>query len=218
MSTPTTEADVLQREVRRLEAEGYDVFVHPRPPQTPEFLGSFVPDAIATGKGKNLILEVKRSGTLGDRALVDLAAEVRKQTDWELRIVLVSPTSSAGKLPLQSAQAVQSAIEEIAQLRDSGALRAAFLLAWATLEAEARRLVADELGRPQTPGRVVQILGQEGYLTPDETDRIRTLADMRNRLVHGELDIPVSRESLDQLLQTLQHLGQQDGAESTQPM
>lgn len=209
MSVPTTEAEVLQREVRQLEAEGYDVFMQPRPPQTPEFLGSFVPDAIAIGKGKNIIIEVKRSGTLADDALGKIADEVKKHADWELRLILVSPTSSAGKVPLQSPRAIQNAVQEIAQLRDTGALRAAFLLGWATLEAEARRLIENALSRPQTPGRVVQMLGQEGYLTPDEVDGIRKLADVRNRLVHGELDIAVSRENLDQLLQVLVHLGQE---------
>jgi uncharacterized protein YutE (UPF0331/DUF86 family) len=212
MTVSTTEAEVLEGEVRRLEAEGYDVFLQPRPPQTPKFLGSFVPDIIATGKGKNLIVEVKRSGTSGDSALAAIAEEVKKHANWELRVIVVNPTSTASKLPLQSHQAVQAAIEEIEQLRGAGALRSAFLLAWATLEAEARRLVMGQLGRPQTPARVVQVLGQEGYLTPDEADAIRKLAETRNRLIHGELDIAVSRESLDQLLQALQRLGQHEAA------
>ena len=210
MSVPTTETEVLQREISRLEADGYDVFVQPRAPHTPAFLGDFIPDAIAIGHGKKFIVQVTRSGQLGDQKLKDLSAKVAAQREWELSVILVAPTSTAASLPLQSAQAIQESIAEITKLRDANAVRAAFLLAWATFEAEARRLMTGQFGRAQTPGRIVQALGQEGYVTPDEADRIRKLADTRNRLVHGELNIALTREDLDQLLQVLAHLGQQE--------
>ena len=105
---------------------------------------------------------------------------------------------------------VEAVIKEVKQLRSSGAVRPSFLLAWAVLEAEARRLIGNQLGRPQTPGRVVQMLGQEGYLPPDEADSIRRLADVRNRLIHGELSVDLSRESLDQLLAALDQLRAQE--------
>jgi uncharacterized protein YutE (UPF0331/DUF86 family) len=110
----------------------------------------------------------------------------------------------------QTPQQIEAAIREIRQLRDSGALRPSFLMAWAALEAEARRLLGDRLGRPQSPGRVAQMLGQEGFLPPDDADSIRTLADVRNRLIHGELTIQLSQENLDKLLQILIQLRDQE--------
>jgi uncharacterized protein YutE (UPF0331/DUF86 family) len=192
------------------------VFVQPRPPHAPTFLGDFIPDAIAIGHGKNIVIEVKRSGSLGDPQLQELAAKFKNQSEWELKIILISPTASPSILPLQSSQAIQGTIGEITQLRDTNAIRSAFLLAWATLEAEARRLMPNQFGRPQTPGRIVQILGQEGYLTPDETDRVRALADIRNRLMHGDLSVGISRDDLDQILSLLSQLAQQEPAEQAE--
>jgi uncharacterized protein YutE (UPF0331/DUF86 family) len=206
----TTENEVLEHEVRRLEAEGYDVFVQPRPPQTPDFLGSFIPDAIAIGKDKKLVIEVKRNSLTADRALKELSARFAEQNEWELRVVLVSPRTAPITLPVQTPQQIEAAIREIKQLRDSGAVRPSFLMAWAALEAEARRLLGDQLGRPQTPGGVVQMLGQEGFLPPDEADAIRKLADVRNRLIHGELTVELSQASLDRLLGALGQLGMQE--------
>src|SRR5215468_3752900 len=61
MSNTVIEEQVLQREIARLESEGYDVFVQPSAPLVPEFLGDYVPDALATGNGKKIVLEVARS-------------------------------------------------------------------------------------------------------------------------------------------------------------
>jgi len=216
MSVPSTEAEILQHEIGRLEAEGYDVFIQPRPPHVPAFLGEFIPDAVAIGHGKHIVIEVKRSGTLADPQLKELAAKFANQNEWELKVILVSPTSSPSILPLQSSQAIEHTIGEITQLRDTNAFRSAFLLAWATLEAEARRLMPNQFGRPQTPGRIVQILGQEGYLTPDEADQVRKLADTRNRLIHGDLGVGVSRSDLDRLLLVLSNLGREEPAEQAE--
>ena len=88
MSETGSEEQVLRREIARLESEGYDVFVHPRAPLVPEFLGDYVPDAVATGKGKKIVLEVANSAKLGSEKLRDIAARFRKQGEWEFRILL----------------------------------------------------------------------------------------------------------------------------------
>jgi hypothetical protein len=194
MSNTVIEEQVLQREIARLESEGYDVFVQPSAPLVPEFLGNYVPDALATGNGKKIVLEVARS--LESDKLKDIAARFAKQREWELKILLVTPTSSGKTVPVQSRQAIDGAIEEIERLQKVSALRAAFLLAWATFEAEGRASIAGKFDRPQTPGRLVQVLSQEGLLTPTEADRMRTLSEQRNQLVHGDLGTEIKSEDL----------------------
>ena len=216
MSVPTTEEEVLAREVARLEGEGYDVFIHPRPPHTPSFLGDFMPDAVAIGKDKKLMVEVVK-GSLGDKKLQELADKFKRQREWELKVILVSPTSSADNLPVQSLEDIKGVLNEIGALRDSNSLRAAYLLAWAVLEAEARKLIPAQFGRPQSPGRIAQVLGQEGYLTPDQTDLVRRMADVRNRLVHGELNIQVDQEDVDKLLAVLASLSQNEPSAQPTP-
>ncbi|MGN1289886.1 MAG: HepT-like ribonuclease domain-containing protein [Bradyrhizobium sp.] len=208
MNNTATEEQVLQREVARLESEGYDVFVQPRAPLVPEFLGDYVPDAVATGHGKKIVLEVARS--LGSEKLKDVAALFAKQREWELKILLVTPTSSAKTIPVQSRQTIDGAIEEIEHLEQLNALRSAFLLAWATFEAEGRASIAETFDRPQTPGRLVQILSQEGLLTPSEADRMRTLSELRNRLVHGDLSTEIKSEDLLWLVSILREMAATD--------
>lgn len=204
-----TENEVLEREAGKLAAEGYDVFLRPDSAQTPKFLGDFRPDAIAIGKGKKIVIEVKRSSPVADRALKALSERFTGQNEWELRIVIVSPHAPSMTLPIQSPQQIEAVVREIKQLRGSGAVRSSFLMAWAAMEAEARRLLGDRLGRPQTPGRVVQMLSQEGFLPPDEADIIRKLAEVRNRLIHGELNVELPHEGLDRLLTALDMLRSQ---------
>lgn len=206
MTETDSEVQVLQREVARLESEGYDVFLQPRAPLVPEFLGDYIPDAVATGKGKKIVLEVARSSERGDEKLREVAARFANQREWELKVLLVSPTSSGETLPVQSRQAIEGALEEIEQLQSVNALRAAFLLAWATLEAEGRASIDGTFARPQTPNRLVQVLGQEGYLTPTDADQMRVLSEKRNRLVHGDFSAEIGSRDLDTLVRVLRQL------------
>jgi uncharacterized protein YutE (UPF0331/DUF86 family) len=203
------ESLTLREEVRRLEAEGYDVLLQPRPPRTPEFLGDYLPDAIAIGKDKKLVIEIRRGSRFADEGLKELSARFAKQNEWELRVIYVVAHASPPTLAVENAEQIESTILEIRQLKDNGAIRSAFLLAWAVLEAEARRLLGDLVGRPQSPGRVVQVLGEAGLLTPDTTDNIRRLAEKRNRLIHGELSADISPDYVDRLLAALSELRSQ---------
>lgn len=204
MSNTVIEEQVLQREIARLESEGYDVFVQPSAPLVPEFLGDYVPDAVATGNGKKIVLEVARA--LGSEKLKEVAARFAKQHEWELKVLLVTPNSPGKTVPVQSRQAIDGAIEEIERLQQVNALRAAFLLAWATFEAEGRASIAGKFDRPQTPGRLVQVLGQEGLLTPSEADRMRALSEQRNQLVHGNLGTEIGNEDLLWLVSILRKM------------
>ncbi|RXG90612.1 hypothetical protein [Bradyrhizobium vignae] len=206
MTESGSEEQVLQREIARLESEGYDVFVHPRAPLVPDFLGDFVPDAVATGNGKKIVLEVARPSTRQSERLKDVAARFAQQREWELKVLFVAPTSLGTTLPVQSRQAIEGALSEIERLRDIDALRAAFLLAWATFEAEGRASVEGRFDRPQTPSRLVEVLGQEGLLTPTDADQMRLLSEKRNRLIHGDLGTDIGAEDLERLIGILRQL------------
>lgn len=80
------------------------------------------------------------------------------------------------------------------------------LIAWATFEAVGRKVMPKEFERPQSPGRLVQVLAQEGHITPDEGDALRQLVDMRNRFIHGELTVAISRPQVESFVKTLSSL------------
>jgi len=213
MSETGSEEQVLQREIARLESEGYDVFVHPSAPLVPAFLGDYVPDAVATGKGKKIVLEVANAAKLGSEKLKEVAARFAKQREWEFKVLLVTPTSSGDTLPIQSRQAIEDALDEVDRLQKLNALRSAFLLAWATFEAEGRASIEGKFDRPQIPTRLVEVLSQEGFLTPTDADRVRGLANKRNRLIHGDLGVEITRDDLQQLVDVLRQLASESKAD-----
>lgn len=79
---------------------------------------------------------------------------------------------------------------------NEGLLAPALLMSWATLEALGRTLLPERLVRPQTPGRLVEVLATDGYVTPSEADRLRELARVRNRLIHGGLQVKIASKDI----------------------
>jgi uncharacterized protein YutE (UPF0331/DUF86 family) len=67
-------------------------------------------------------------------------------------------------------------------------------------------LVPGQLERPEPPGRLVQVLAQGGYVTPDEADQLRRLANLRNELSHGGLGVSVERSDVERLVDVLETL------------
>lgn len=210
--TVTTEKEILRREVERLSAQGYDVFVAPPASLAPPFLKGHLPDAVALGKDKKIAIEVKRSTWRGRTELAELAELFKGHDDWEFRLIWVDPASEVPPVPTQSLKEIRTTISEIERLQREGLLRPAFLLAWATLEAASRVLNESEFARPQAPGRLVQIMSREGYLTPTQADRMRNLANIRNHLAHGALDAEVTAGDLDGLLTPLRSVADQIAA------
>jgi len=52
----------------------------------------------------------------------------------------------------------------------------------------------------------VQVLAQEGYLTPSEADQLRALTEKRNSLIHGQLQIQVAKLEVEQFRVLLEKL------------
>jgi hypothetical protein len=59
--------------------------------------------------------------------------------------------------------------------------------------------------RPRTPGTVVQALAMLGYLDPEAERRMRTLIELRNRIVHGDLDAEPAIEEVELVLSAVSH-------------
>lgn len=210
MSLRPAEAEVLRGLIPELEAEGYEVFVEPRPPLAPAFLEGLQPDAIALREGKKLLIQFARESAPGAGMLERMQRLVAAQPGWELRAILVSPATLPAPPALQSKEQIVESVNKIRQLLDYGFVNAALLQAWASFEAAARLLMTEHFRKPQTPGRLVETLAGEGYLTPSEADRLRTLAKYRNSFIHGELDAGIAGDDvrffiavLDGLIETI---------------
>ena len=208
-----TEAEVVERLLPDLEAEGYEVYLRPNRALLPTFLGNYVPDVIARKPGKNVVIEVARKSAQTEQRLEKIARLFDGQGEWELRIIWIAPRTAQRTLDVQPVDAIKRRIGEVRRLAQSKQVEPGLLLAWAAFEAIARALSTARFGRPQTPGRLVQVLAEEGFLTPTEADRLRQLADKRNRLIHGDLQVRATKAELEAFARTLGNLLEMIGKE-----
>jgi uncharacterized protein YutE (UPF0331/DUF86 family) len=79
-------------------------------------------------------------------------------------------------------------------------------MAWSTFEALGRSFMPTDFARAQSPGRLVQLLAQEGYVTPNEADTLRKLAEKRNVLIHGNVATDVSDAEVRDFVSILEKL------------
>ena len=203
MNEEATEFDVLQQLVPELEAEGYEVFLHPNRPLLPGFLRDYAPDAIARRGDKNLVIEVFRKSPDSEQKAERIVSLFKGQDDWELRVVWITPSGPARTVQPQTRSIIRKRTTEISELTNGGHFGPALLLAWATLEAVGRLLASSQFQRPQTPGRLVQVLASEGYITPTEADHLRLLAEKRNKLIHGELQTRITKSEVSRFADIL---------------
>lgn len=206
MSTATREEAILERVKTELLAEGYDVVLRPNRLAIPPFLGSFTPDALAYGHGKNLVVEVASQSPHNERRLMRLRELVASEPSWELRLIWTSRGNTPRSLPEADLEAIRDTLEEIERLLSYKEARAAFLLAWGCMEAVARRSTPEVFAKPQTPGRIVERLASDGLITPAEAATLRELAPRRNRLLHGDLRTEVRRKYVGEMLSIIRRL------------
>lgn len=213
MSLRAAEAEILRGLLPELEAEGYEVFVEPRPPLSPAFLEGMRADAIALRGDKKLLIQFVRESEQESERLVRMQRLVKAQPGWELRAVLVSPATSPASPALQSKEQIAESVNKIQRLLDHGFVSAALLQGWASFEAVARLLMTEHFRKPQTPGRLVETLAGEGYLTQLEADRMRLLGKYRNSFIHGELNAGIAEDDVRFLAAVLSNLiGTMDAA------
>jgi uncharacterized protein YutE (UPF0331/DUF86 family) len=202
----TGSAEVLENVLPRYRAEGFEVYVNPSPSILPPFMQEYRPDAIALRSDKKIAIEVVRAAGSSKSKVHDLRSLFAPHREWELKVLYVS-TMEPGKAPnIASPAAIADAIRRVDDLKNGGYLLPALVMAWATLEATGRALSPERLRRPQTPGRLVEVLAQEGYLTPEEADSLRPAIPVRNEVVHGDLDLVIDEKQLDQFVAVLRTL------------
>lgn len=206
MSLETQEAAVLESIVPQLEAEGFEVFAYPSASLLPPFMQSYSPDAIALRDDRKLAIEVLRRGPTSERKLDKLRDLLSGHRDWELRVYWVSPSNTPEPIKPALPKEIEQAIKTIEHLTSEGLHAPALLMAWATLEALGRALLPKSFVRAQTPGRLVEVLAADGYVTPSEADRLRRLATARNQLIHGSLRAKIASKDVKAFATTLKTL------------
>ena len=195
-------SSILERLRAAYEEHGFSFVVEPGPETLPDFLGSYRPDAIARKKGENVIIEImRRQRSPWEEPFADLHDRIAGHKDWKLNVVYaVERPEDSIVLPVAHLDTLNLQIAEVEGLQAGGHHRAAFMLAWSVLEAVLNRL--DEAGSHhiRTAGQVVHSLAMGGHLSSEVERRLFRLSELRNRIVHGDLDVSVSGENVELVL------------------
>jgi uncharacterized protein YutE (UPF0331/DUF86 family) len=197
---------LLESLLPQYQAEGFEVFLNPSPSILPPFMQEYRPDAVALRPDRKIAIEVVRPSETSSRKVQDLKSLFAPHSDWELRVFYVSSSASEKTLDIVSREAIRSSIERVRALKSAGHLLPALIMAWATLEGVGRALLPEPLKRPQTPRRLVEVLAQAGYVTPEEADLLRAAISLRNEAVHGRVDLTVDEKQLDRFVEVLETL------------
>jgi uncharacterized protein YutE (UPF0331/DUF86 family) len=217
MTVQFSSDDDLALQTRRLldslrkDADRRGWTFHAPPPKAaiPDFAEDYEPDAmVITPEGGVMIAITTRSSFAHNTRLAEIARRVSAQPGWSFRMFYANtPDPPRPSAPPPTVEEIASGITEVRSLDETGHERAALVMGWATLEAIAR-LVVDRHGiGPATslsPIQAVQVLIQEGYLDDDDGRRLRSLAQIRNEVVHGGLGVAISHQDVIELIEDLE--------------
>ncbi len=216
VSAPTRshEAQFLEGLRARYQDQGFTFQIAPEADDLPDFLGSYVPDAIAKKPGLTVAIEMKNHNT---STAQDSLQRIRKlfdgHPDWRFDVVFMgeSPTQRL-TIPPASPAVLRVRIDEVRKMTGQGQNRAAFVMAWSLLEAALHSRAPTAVNRPSAPGTVLQTLAMNGYIEPQLERRMRSLIDLRNRIVHGDLDVEPTSADVQLVLSAISETLEADAA------
>ena len=205
LSNQETEADMLERLRAAYEQQGYVFVVQPTQEKLPSFLGSHQPDAIASKGDLNIVIEVKSRRTrASDILLSDLQNRIAPHKNWKLDVIFVSEKQeSLTAIPAPHPELIRQGILEVEELLTTSHARVAFMLAWSLLEAAHNRVSEGEVSHSRSPGQVIQSLAMRGFIGTAAERSLRSLSDLHNRIVHGDLGADVSSDNVEQVLSAI---------------
>jgi len=198
--------DVLQR---RYEADGFSFVRHPSGSALPEFLRGASPDAIAMGPDRKIVIGVKTSRSLHDKGrLAQVARLLQGHRDWHYAVFYADDLGTGDDaLPVPSKEAVEKEIAEVRSQLRNGSVRAALVSGWALLEAVTRRVAPSAFQHaPKTAGTIAELLGREGLISDEDLRWLLKLVELRNAIVHGDLDREVRGEDVELLAKVAETL------------
>jgi len=183
------ELDLLASLRRQYEAKGFTFDIGPDLQGIPEFLGSYVPDAIARKPGENVAIEVRKSRSRSNEiSLQQIRSRFDGHPEWTLAVAYAAedPLKTLTIKPAAT-PAIRRQLDDVRSLTAQGQSRAAFLLAWTLLEATLLNVEGEQEARPRTPASVLQGLAMLGRIEPETERRVRPMVLLRNAVVHGDL-------------------------------
>lgn len=202
-------SNVLKNMRLSAEARGMTFFVDPPRDIVPAFLGDFQPDAIALGPDGGIVFEIKAEQNAGTnrQRLAEISERVSREKGWEFRAIYLTPPSDRVlDIPVPSLHQLRLILGRVEMLAEAGHRMGALLVGWSVLEALAhfaRARDGNASSMPRSSTQAVQALAEEGYADNEVARRLRSFAEMRNAVAHGDISLEPTQEQVGELLSDL---------------
>jgi hypothetical protein len=145
----------------------------------------FRPDLIFKRGDEVLVVEVKHTGFVSDRALSMKRRRVEERPNWRFELKLIPPGYEV-KMQRPLREDVKRRVRVARRLFDEGFASESFVLCWTALEAILRDLAGpNEDVRPETPAQIVRRAYEAEVITDAELLLIQRSYQIRSRLIHG---------------------------------
>jgi hypothetical protein len=195
--------------------KGFEVITPHSTNESPDFLrnSGYFPDIIARSPEENLIIEVKSQQSSGDLGrLSEIAELVNSQPSWQFVLVLTNPREAPSSISQPSTEKAGLLLAKSRAIgtQDQTHVEAAFLFAWAALEASLRLLPEERRATktPSTPWTLIRNAAMEGHIGRDDAKTLDRLFKLRNSLLHagGEASPSINEvESLRRITEEIIH-------------
>jgi uncharacterized protein YutE (UPF0331/DUF86 family) len=207
-----SESAFVKSVVEDYAKSGYRVTTNPRPDQLPAALADVGADLIARGDKETIAVQIKRRDELYDLMETrSLAERVEQTPGWRLDVV-VAPANGDGDVPLYGteldARRIQELVDEAEAGLNAGALRSAFLVAWAATEASMRDVARRTglLTEREAPGFVLKTLYSNGVISREEYEEVQRHYRVRSAIVHGLEPAALAEADVRSLLEFAERL------------
>ena len=202
----TSERERIQILAQEYQSQGYEVAIEPDPSSLPTFLSGYRPDLVVMRGDERTVIEVKSRRSLSAEAQArHLARLIEGQPGWQFELVVVNDSPGeppAGSTAFDWARA-RRALEEGHRLLKDGYVDPAMLSGWAALEAALRLCLSSE-GielRRLAPNHLLKQAVEEGLISRNDYQQLRTLMAGRNAIAHGYENPSVDSEAVSTLLE-----------------
>jgi hypothetical protein len=184
----------LQQLADKYRAKGYQIIIRPRPDELPPFARDFHVEILGKRNGDGVLVSVKRNRLemAADRNMGRYAAVTGAQPGWRYDFAILQPEDALAHelrgATEPSDEQIRLHLQTAEQLMGESRGEAAFLIAWATLEAAMRRSLRAEPDHtvwPATARTLLNELYASGVFSFEEFAELEHLYQQRNRLAHG---------------------------------
>jgi len=194
------------------ENKGYIVFIEPSPQNIPFDLHNYRPDMVALKNNGGVIIEIQASlKRLPVRKFHEISQQIASHQGWKFALVTlddpVSEIMSIAETELPDPDILKERLKEIDVLVGMGMLSNALISIWIQIESWLRiksRAANMPLDLLQ-PHRLINHLYSDCELSINQTDQLKKLIQLRNKVVHG-FEVQITKQQVEEGINILHEI------------